>query len=238
MKPYPTTDCRASRSGFTLIELLVVITLIALLGSMSIAVSRVAIESAKKSRTEMTIAKIDAALTTMYEKYADRKVDVSPYLSRAYSNNGNVWFYDNCSYVANDLWNYYGTNTTAQFYMADTSKWTGTAGPAYLRNNRFLTPALWRLHLIRDMMRMDMPCWATEVYWGPVLPNGALDPRVGRTTPLSAIYQGALSTATGNNWDAIFTWTDAQHAQFNAELLFLVIMNGDPEARQLFGDRE
>ncbi|MDD3588350.1 MAG: type II secretion system protein [Thermoguttaceae bacterium] len=238
MKPYPTTDCPARSSAFTLIELLVVITLIAMLGSMSIAVSRVAIESAKKSRTEMTIAKIDAALTTMYEKYADKKVDVSPYLSRSFSNTGKLWFYDNCAYPNNDLWKYYGTNSTAQFYMSDTSKWSGTAGQVYLRNNHFLVPALWRLHLIRDMMRMDMPCWATEIYWGPVLPDGSLDSRTGRTTPLSVIYQGALSTATGNNWDAIFSWSDAQHAQFNAELLFLVVMNGDPETRQLFNDRE
>lgn len=242
MKHFPTIDCPARQGGFTLIELLVVITLIALLGSMSIAVSRVAIESAKKSRTEMTIAKIDSALTAMYEKYADKKVDISPYLTREFSNtNANAWYYNyykEFNYTLNDLWNYYGSNTTAKFYATTPSNWNGVHGPTYLRNNHFLIPALWRLHLIRDTIRMDMPCWATEVYWGPVLPDGTLDRNEGRVTPLHAIYRGALTTATNNNWDAIFSWNDAQHAQFNAELLFLVIMNGDPESRQLFSDRE
>jgi len=68
-----------ARSGFTLVELLTVIAIIGMLGAISITTVRAAIESARATQTRTTIAKIDNVLTSIYEKYQYRRVDVSDY---------------------------------------------------------------------------------------------------------------------------------------------------------------
>ena len=57
------------RRGFTLVELLTVIIIIALLATLGLAVQRASVESARRSRTQTTIAKIDHVLSGIYEKY-------------------------------------------------------------------------------------------------------------------------------------------------------------------------
>ncbi len=66
-------------SGFTLIELLTVIAIIGMLGAISVSTVRAAIESARTTQTRTTIAKIDSVLTSIYEKYQYRRVDVTEY---------------------------------------------------------------------------------------------------------------------------------------------------------------
>jgi len=68
-----------ARAGFTLIELLTVIAIIGILGAISVSTVRAAIESARATQTRTTIAKVDSVLTSIYEKYQYRRVDVSDY---------------------------------------------------------------------------------------------------------------------------------------------------------------
>ena len=231
------------RSGFTLVELLVVITIIALLGTMSVGVSRVAIESAKRSRTEMTIAKIDSVVSAMYEKYQYKQIDLSKYLQKSWfsdATNGRYWLYT-YDYPTNTLWNNYINtyNGLATFQEK-------------INFNHAKVPQLWRLHVLRDTVRIEMPCWAGDVYVpnendsynttatvrsAAVRPNGGPDGDRA-VSALTNVYQQALIKITGNNMDQVLSWTPADHAAFNAELLYMIVMNGDPEARSLFNERE
>lgn len=190
------TNKTKDRSGFTLVELLMVIIIIALLGTMSITVSRMAVESAKRSRTEITIAKLDSVITSMYEKYQYRKVDVGPYLQL--------------------------------------NPWGGVLRPNELK-------ARWRLHILRDIIRMDMPCCLAEVF-GPVRPENSSnmeDDNKREITPLCNLYRRAmvLGGYLKNDY-SIKTDGTPRNNILNAELLYLVVSNGDPNARSMFSDRE
>ncbi|MDO5580800.1 MAG: type II secretion system protein [Planctomycetia bacterium] len=189
------------RSGFTLVELLMVIVIIAMLGTMSITVSRMAVESAKRSRTEVTIAKLDSIITSMYEKYQYRKVDVSGYLNP----DANPWNYP----------------------IKEVNKIRGR----------------WRIHLLRDIIRMDMPCCLAEVS-DPVRPKyddvNVLQRDTARaTTPLCLLYKRAMVLGGYLNADfTIRTNGTPRNDILNAELLYLIVSNGDPNARSMFSDRE
>ena len=162
------------RSGFTLIELLTVIAIIGMLGAISITTVRGAIQSAKETQTRTTVAKIDSAVTGIYEKYQYRRLDVPG---------------------------------------AD-----------------FKTRALNRVDAIRELLRCDMPCTYEDVNTAAVFNQSGSLPN----TPLQDVYQREILMAmnrTGVSDPDAFV-------NLNAELLYLVVTNADPEARSMFSDRE
>ena len=77
---FRTWSASSLRRGFTLTELLLVIIIIAILAAMTMTVQRSAMQSTRRERTIATIRKIDAALTSAYEKYQYRKPDVSYFI--------------------------------------------------------------------------------------------------------------------------------------------------------------
>ncbi|MBR4832866.1 MAG: type II secretion system protein [Thermoguttaceae bacterium] len=76
-----------------------------------------------------------------------------------------------------------------------------------------------RIYRMRDLMRRDLPCSPEEL---------ATDSqRVGETsTPLQQSYRAAVANSDGLG------------DNYNAELLYLVVTNADPEARAGFSDRD
>jgi len=66
----------ASAAGFTLVELLVVITIIAIIGGITMGVMHAAQNSARKTRTKATIAKINRIIMERYESYQHRPVEM------------------------------------------------------------------------------------------------------------------------------------------------------------------
>ncbi|MBO7207678.1 MAG: prepilin-type N-terminal cleavage/methylation domain-containing protein, partial [Kiritimatiellae bacterium] len=77
---------RIARRGFTLTELMLVVVIVAILASLTMTVQRSAVESTRRERTIATIRKIDAALTSAYEKYQYRKPDVSSFIGNIEKN--------------------------------------------------------------------------------------------------------------------------------------------------------
>lgn len=191
--------CR-ERSGFTLVELMTVIAIIGLLSAMSIAIVRSSIESAKETQTRTTIAKIDNVLTTAYEKYQYRRVDLTSYLTRHYQNSS--------------------TNPT----LAEKTRR--------------------RISMLRDKLRCDFPCSPEELgFSSPATFENGSGPQ--NYTPIQAAIASAVSSATVDGTLSNVTYEEDSTAGIigyryiaNAELLYLVIMNADPEARSLFSERE
>lgn len=163
------------RSGFTLIELLTVITIIGMLGAISITTVRGAIQSAKETQTRTSVAKIDNVITGIYEKYQYRKLDVQ------------------------------GVDFRVRAY------------------NRVIK--------MRDLLRCDLPCTLEEVNTNSFHnTSGTM-----LCTPLQEVYRTEIANAVKRT-DGV---TDASaFTNINAELLYLVVTNADPEARALFSDRE
>ena len=184
--------CR-ERSGFTLVELMTVIAIIGLLSAFSVTIVRSSIESAKETQTRTTIAKIDNVLTTAYEKYQYRRVDLTNYYRK------------------------YSTNRT----LAEKTEY--------------------RIGKLRDKLRCDFPCTPEELGLSSV-ENGSGSLKY---TPIQAAIASAVSTATVDGTLSSLTYEEESPAgtveyRFiaNAELLYLVIMNAEPEARSLFSERE
>lgn len=172
------------RSAFTLIELLVTISIIATLGAISITTARSAIETARRSQTETTIAKIDSVVATIYERY--------------------------------------------QYLRVEAAETTEYGAPSAAKR------AWSRVERIRDLLRCDMPCHPDELTYGWV---GAGD----EFTPLQGSYLAAISGAYRGAADPLAAWSGGEGEDLrirNAELLYLVVTNGDPESRSSFSDRE
>lgn len=166
------------RSAFTLIELLVTISIIATLGAISITTARSAIETARRSQTETTIAKIDSVITAIYERYQYLRVEAA---------NANA--------------------------SPELRAWS-------------------RVARIRDLLRCDMPCVPGELTYGWA---GAGD----MFTPLQESYLAAINGAYRGAADPFVAWSgDGDLRIRNAELLYLVATNGDPESRSSFSERE
>ncbi len=86
--------------------------------------------------------------------------------------------------------------------------------------------ALNRVYKIRDLLRCDLPCAQQEVVANSLYnADGAND-----CTPLQSVYRNALNGIDASRPGAF--------DNVNAELLYLVVMNADPEARSTFSDRE
>lgn len=188
--------CR-ERSGFTLVELMTVIAIIGLLSAFSVTIVRSSIESAKETQTRTTIAKIDNVLTTAYEKYQYRRVDLTNYYREFINANGK--------------------------------------NPALAEKTQY------RIGKLRDKLRCDFPCTPEELGLSSV-ENGSGSLKY---TPIQAAIASAVSTATVDGTLSSLTYEEDSPAgtvkyRFiaNAELLYLVIMNAEPEARSLFSERE
>jgi len=69
------------RRGFTLVELLVVVTVVGLLAGATMAALGKARETAKRSKTETTIAKLNDVIMRRYETYKTRRVPVNPQMA-------------------------------------------------------------------------------------------------------------------------------------------------------------
>ena len=94
---------------------------------------------------------------------------------------------------------------------------------------------------MRDKLRCDFPCTPEELGLSSV-ENGSGSLKY---TPIQAAIASAVSTATVDGTLSSLTYEEDSPAgtveyRFiaNAELLYLVIMNAEPEARSLFSERE
>ncbi len=112
---------------------------------------------------------------------------------------------------------------------------------------------------------MDMPCCLAEILYGPASPtfecgaNGYFKSSVSTATPqesyvnieqltnnakrtrtaLSALYYRAMAGKYFvDNAGIPASLTDVDRTYVNPELLYLMVTNGDPEARSLFTDKE
>lgn len=174
---------KSRRSGFTLIELMLVITIIGIMAGLSIGVTRQVYHTARVSKTEATITKIDMALLSMYADYENRRVP-SPN---------------------------FGSNNNVQAQVTQAA----------------------RLWFLRDMIRMEMPTNVVEATADPVrfkfkYGTGANDVTGNwvacDVSPLQQLYVKALSNCNGD--------------YESAKCLYLVIMYGNPEFREMFSDNE
>ena len=95
-----------------------------------------------------------------------------------------------------------------------------------------------RLVAMRDLLRCDLPCAPEEL-------NGSWT-HDGLATPLQESYWASLRAAykVNDNLSAYNAWTQGEDGEpkdrriCNAELLYLVVTNGDPEARSSFSARD
>lgn len=119
--------------------------------------------------------------------------------------------------------------------------------PSNSVDNRYANSPLFRarcrLRVIRDLLRCDFPCTPLELDTNSSF-NGTSS---SNFTPL----QAALITAAGGNLSSYDFQDEGYPDDFgtttnnggyphvaNAELLYLVVMNADPEARATFAERE
>lgn len=168
--------------GFTLIELMLVISIIGILAGISITATRQVYHTARVSKTESTIMKLDRVLMEMYADYENRRVP-SP--------------------------NFGNSNIASQVTQAA------------------------RLWFLRDMIRMEMPCNVAEATTEPVQFKFKYGTGSGDITsnwvwvtdsPLRRLYAETLSACNGK--------------YESAKCLYLVVMYGNPEVRELFFDHE
>lgn len=75
-----------------------------------------------------------------------------------------------------------------------------------------------RIYRLRDLLRCDMPCTTNEL--------GTASQLDGTYTPLQESYRIAVANSAGFG------------DNYNAELLYLVVTNGDPDSRAGFSDRD
>ena len=172
------------KNGFTLVELLLVISIIGILTGVSVTVVRQAYHTARVSKTNVTLAKLDRVIMDMYADYENRRVP-SP--------------------------NFGGSSLEAAT----------------------VTQAA-RLWFLRDMIRMEMPCYRVEIEAPPAkfsfqyLNQAGTPQTTGFTSvadsPLRQLYYREIQKSNGNYEPA--------------KCLYLVVMYGNPEVRELFTDGE
>lgn len=186
--------------GFTLIELLTVMVIISILALISLGVQRASVQSAREARTRTTIMKIDTVITSLYEKYQYRKVDVDDFNDTQLTG-----------------WTNYGILGLTNEQMAallgiNVSDLTDPLREEARNLNRAKARMVLRTLMLRELLRMDMPVNYAE--------TTALS-AYGQASALNASYQTVVNDTTAN-----------------AELLYLIVTNGDPETRTMFHDRE
>lgn len=219
-----TTDKTMKSRGFTLIELLAVMMIIAILAAISLGVQRASIVSARKSRTRATIMKIDTVVSSLYEKYQYRKVNVDDVL-----NSKSI----NLDLVIDDA-------------IRD-DRLNGWTGYSFTNETgRVKAQYMLRTMVLRDLLRMDMPINRVEATVAPLAFASSVlttDERlVVRDSERNRFRSGLNSSYQQLCYE--YEVNPAASERFeppqmvNAELLYLIVTNGDPETRATFSDRE
>ena len=203
----------------------------AILAAMSITVQRSAVESTRRERTIVTIRKIDAALTSAYEKYQYRKPDVSFFINNIEETlvremgdefralpegkQRQMVYY----YVLLQIVRTWFTDWLERSFSLDT-----TDEEDFSVDNQF-APYILRTLMLRELLLADFPDCLAEVNYNI---------RMG-DSPVQRVYQdyrdrleSGLTSASGN------TPSD----DISADLLYLIIMNTSAETRGAFLDRE
>ena len=220
-------NCKA-RQGFTLTELLLVIIIMAILAAMSITVQRSAVESTRRERTIVTIRKIDAALTSAYEKYQYRKPDVSFFIS----NIKEALESDNAfrllpeeeqktllyRYVLQMLYRSWAEWIERSFYAGRDDEITV---------DKQFAPYILRTIMLRELLLCDFPDSLDEVNYNPLMND----------SPVHLAYQSQLDEAVAKTPGGNIL-AGAPDGDISADLLYLIIMNTSPETRGSFLDRE
>ena len=227
-KSFTAQAGQIARRGFTLTELLLVIIIIAILAAMTMAVQRSAVQSTRRERTIATIRKIDAALTSAYEKYQYRKLDVNYFVNNIKSNliNGGTLLPDQPRDIQNRIVNYWVLRTiTMNRQLLDYADQTfSTSDPTsepYPTADEKLAPYILRTIMLRELLTADFPDCIQEVELAPQLNH----------SPVHLAYQ--------QYYDVLLqTAENSKDGDVSADLLYLIVMNTSPETRGAFLDRE
>lgn len=120
-----------------------------------------------------------------------------------------------------------------------------------LRVNNPAQRARLRLIILRDLLRRDFPCTSAELYQLPHYEGSPiLSANSASNVPFTPV-QEAIQTTIGTGLLSSYDFPEEGYPDTiagtdgggyphvaNAELLYLVLMNADPEARTLFTERE
>ena len=229
---FRTPANRKARQGFTLTELLLVIIIIAILAAMSITVQRSAVESTRRERTIVTIRKIDAALTSAYEKYQYRKPDVSIFINNIEENLVREMG-DEFRALPEEIqrkrvyyWVLRMLNRMPWVEWLEQSFYAVQDDDTITVDNQF-APYIIRTIMLRELLLCDFPDTLDEVNYEPVLNH----------SPVHLAYQKILDEASENFPDGNIL-AGTPDGDISADLLYLIVMNTSPETRGVFLDRE
>ena len=223
-KTFTAQAGRIARRGFTLTELLLVIIIIAILAAMTMTVQRSAVQSTRRERTIATIRKIDAALTSAYEKYQYRKPDVSYFIESAKERL--VERFADFKLRSKDEQNLWVMGTVIQDISTRNNPWT-----PFLDRDNFergidhqFAPYILRAVMLRELLMIDFPDCLGEVEHNPVFNDTT-------SSPVHLEYRKwleVLRRSAGNS----------PGGDISADLLYPIVMNTSPETRGTFLDRE
>ena len=238
---FRTWSASSLRRGFTLTELLLVIIIIAILAAMTMTVQRSAMQSTRRERTIATIRKIDAALTSAYEKYQYRKPDVGYFISNidqfVKSNFGNLPD-DNKRQVA---YQYLLADTIERYSCPDAYRQFSWMDPEleYWRPSDDveptnsvvvkyapLAPYIRRTLMLRELLLADFPDSLEEVDF-----DGFGYAMKQPETPVHQVYKKYIPQLREAK-------NDSKDGDISADLLYLIVMNTSPETRGTFLERE
>ena len=220
---------RIARRGFTLTELMLVVVIVAILASLTMTVQRSAVESTRRERTIATIRKIDAALTSAYEKYQYRKPDVSSFIGNIEKNlenssRGGEEFKVRPQAEKTQMIYHW---VLRQLYRMPWLEWNERSfiSPEDVQtvDNQF-APYILRTIMLREILLADFPdCFDEVNYDYPIL---NISP-----SPVHLAYQKFKYTLQQ-------TAANSRDGDISADLLYLILMNTSPETRGTFLDRE
>jgi prepilin-type N-terminal cleavage/methylation domain-containing protein len=214
---------KKTRSGFTLVELLVVVAIIGILSGLVIQALNSARQDALAAKTRATIAKIDSVLSEKMDEYLSTplRFDVSPSV---------LW--SSTVYV-----DHFPTSSKSFVKRANTP-------PASLLSERVRTSA------VRDLMRLEMPDRAGDLYLGRSGATPVFNPPIQLDTGFNVAGTGEtlrMALAVPSEFRRIHEkilssnhFTSGEQ-YLNEELLFLIVegsfISGSP-AIEAFGASE
>ncbi len=218
---------RAVRRGFTLTELLLVIIIVAILAAMTMTVQRSAVETTRRERTAAPIRKIDAALTSAYEKYQYRKPDVGSYIDQienalieSYARSGTDFKGLPQTEQKRIVYNWVLDRIRRTWIEWCETRFIYSDEDAPSIDNQF-APYILRTITLRELLLLDFPDCFDEVEYEPRMND----------SPVHLTYQRYLETLRQ-------TAETAPDGDISADLLYLIVMNTSPETRGTFLERE